>query len=73
VQLRLMCSGGAEHRRRAGQFPVRSDDLVELRAIEKVVVDGIGDFRAEIKLVRKSIVEAAPRTIVPEDSVTVAR
>jgi len=34
----------AKHGRLAGQLAVASDDLVEVRAIDKVVVNGIGDF-----------------------------
>ena len=43
----------------AGHVAIGRDDGIELGPVEKVVVDGVGYFGAEIELVWKAIVEAA--------------
>ena len=63
----------AEKRRRTGQFSVSADDFVKLRPVEKVVVHFVGYFRTEVERAEETIVEAAPRGVVPEDAVAVAR
>ena len=63
----------AEKRRRAGQFAISRYDAVELGSVKKVVVHLIGYFRAEIERAKKAVVEAAPRGMVPENAIAVAR
>src|SRR5579859_334069 len=63
----------AEKRRGTSQFAVPGDDAVKFRAVEKVVVHLIGDFRAEVKRAEKTIVEAASRGVVPENSISIIR
>src|SRR5258708_21023776 len=62
----------AEHRRRAGQLPVSTDDFVEFRPVEKVVVQHIGHFRTQVKRIQKTVIEAAARSVVPENPIPVA-
>src|SRR5258708_18444621 len=63
----------AKHRRRPRELPVSADDLVELRTIEKVVIEYIGHFGTQVKRIQKATVEAAARGVVPENSIAVAR
>src|SRR5579862_1295647 len=61
-----------EHRRGAGQLTIPGDDLVEFGAVEKVVVNFIRYFRADIQRMNEPIVEYASGSIVPKDSVAFA-
>src|ERR1700690_3352294 len=49
----------AEQGRLAGEFTVTSDNLVETGTIEKIIVDDVGDFRADVEIVCEPVVEAA--------------
>ena len=62
----------AEHRGLARQLAVGGDDFVEAGAVEEIIVDRVGHFRAQVERVGKAIVKPAARRIVPEDSVPVA-
>ena len=63
----------AEHGSLPGEVAIAGDDLVEVRTVEEVVVDDVGDFRADVKIVGEAIVEAAARSVVPENAVALAR
>ncbi len=62
-----------EERHFARQFAIVADDLVGFRAVDKVVVDAVGDFGADIERMNESVIHAAARGIVPEDAVAVGR
>ena len=63
----------SEKRRGASQFTIRGDDFVEFRAVQKVVVDGVGNFRGQVERVHEAIVHAAARTVIPKNAISVAR
>src|SRR6185437_11091484 len=63
----------AEQRRLTGQLAVTGDNLVELRPVEKVVIDHIGDFGSDVQVIGKSIIKAAASRAVPENAVAFAR
>src|ERR1700722_20172027 len=62
----------AEHRRLPGKLAIASNHLVEFRTVKEVVVDDVSNFRTDVQIIGKSVVESAARVIVPEDSVAVA-
>ena len=47
----------AKHRRLPGQFAIAGDNLVEIGAIEKVVVDGVGYFGTEYREFAKRLLK----------------
>ncbi len=59
----------AEHGGRASELAIAGDDAVEAGAVEEVVVDGVGDFGADVEGVLETVVEAAARGVVPEQAV----
>src|SRR4029077_5312274 len=63
----------AEQRSWSGQFAIVGDDRVEIRAVHEVVVDRIRHFRTQIKRMYETVIEPAPRSVVPENPVAPAR
>src|SRR6266496_3269441 len=51
----------AEHGSLSCEIAIAGDDLVELWAVNEVVVDDIGDFRTNVEIIGEAIVEAAAR------------
>src|ERR1035438_9024017 len=66
-------SPAAKERRLAGQFAITGDDLIEIRPVEEVIVDRVGDFRCNVQRVYEAVVEAATRGVIPENSIAFAR
>src|SRR5579863_6739391 len=63
----------AEERSLSGKFAIAGNNFIQFRTVEEVVVDGVGDFGADIEIVGEAIVEAAARIVVPENTVAITR
>src|SRR5439155_19395502 len=63
----------AKHGRLASPLAVAGNDLVEVRPIDKVVVNGVGDFGTDIHHENKAVVDASARCVVPEKARAVRR
>ena len=63
----------AEHWRRSGEFAVGGDDLIEIGAVEKIVVDDVSNFGADVEIIGEAVVETTAGIIVPENPIAVAR
>ena len=62
----------SEHGSLPGEFAITGDNLVQVGTIEKVIVDDLGYFGTDVQVVREAVVEAAARSVVPENAVAVA-
>src|SRR5439155_11277660 len=49
------------------------NDFIELRPVDKVIVNRIGDFGTDIHHMNEAVVDPSARRVVPENSVTVGR
>src|SRR5271170_7536770 len=54
----------AKHGRLSGQIAVAGDNFVEIGAVEKVIIDYVGDLGTDVQEIRKLVVEAAARIVV---------
>ncbi len=49
----------AEHGRLPGQFAVGGNDLVQIGAVEEVIVDVVGHFGTDVEVICEAVVEPA--------------
>ena len=61
----------AEQRRVSGDVAVLMDHRIDFRAVDEVVVDGIGGVGRELELGGEAVVEPGPRRRVPKDAVSI--
>ena len=59
----------SEHGRFPGEFAIGRDNVVEIGAVEKVIVDSVRDVGCEVERVQEAVVEKAARGVVPKNAI----